>query len=130
MNNIDDRILEEIKNDAENIQIPESLSPDNMMAKIAKKKSEGYFEESIQEEKKNRKKNKISKKIIAWTTGGVATIVAAASLGIILLGSGATKSYDRDINIYSGDLYNSIAEDEFSDEDKVENLSSYETLAQ
>lgn len=130
MNNIDDRILEEIKNDAENIQIPESLSPDNMMAKIAKKKSEGYFEESIQEEKKNRKKNKISKKIIAWTTGGVATIVAAASLGIILLGSGATKSYDRDINIYSGDLYNSIAEDEFSEEDKVENLSSYETLAQ
>lgn len=130
MNNIDDRILEEIKNDAENIQVPESLSPDNMMAKIAKKKSEGYFEESIQEEKKNRKKNKISKKIIAWTTGGVATIVAAASLGIILLGSGATKSYDRDINIYSGDLYNSIAEDEFSDEDKVENLSSYETLAQ
>lgn len=130
MNNIDDRILEEIKNDAENIQIPESLSPDNMMAKIAKKKSEGYFEESIQEEKKNRKKNKISKKIIAWTTGGVATIVAAASLGIILLGSGATKSYDRDINIYTGDLYNSIAEDEFSDEDKVENLSSYETLAQ
>ena len=130
MNNIDDRILEEIKNDAENIQIPESLSPDNMMAKIAKKKSEGYFEESIQEEKKNGKKNKISKKIIAWTTGGVATIVAAASLGIILLGSGATKSYDRDINIYSGDLYNSIAEDEFSDEDKVENLSSYETLAQ
>lgn len=130
MNNIDDRILEEIKNDAENIQIPESLSPDNMMAKIAKKKSEGYFEESIQEEKKNRKKNKISKKIIAWTTGGVATIVAAASLGIILLGSGATKSYDRDINIYSGDLYNSIAADEFSDEDKVENLSSYETLAQ
>ena len=129
MNNIDDRILEEIKNDAENIQIPESLSPDNMMAKIAKKKSEGYFEESIQEEKKNRKKNKISKKIIAWTTGGVATIVAAASLGIILLGSGATKSYDRDINIYSGDLYNSIAEDEFSDEDKVENLSSYESLA-
>ena len=130
MNNIDDRILEEIKNDAENIQIPESLSPDNMMAKIAKKKSEGYFEESIQEEKKNRKKKKISKKIIAWTTGGVATIVAAASLGIILLGSGATKSYDRDINIYSGDLYNSIAEDEFSEEDKVENLSSYETLAQ
>lgn len=65
MNNIDDRILEEIKNDAENIQIPESLSPDNMMAKIAKKKSEGYFEESIQEEKKNRKKNKISKKIIS-----------------------------------------------------------------
>ena len=129
MNNIDDRILEEIKNDAENIQIPESLSPDNMMAKIAKKKSEGYFEESIQEEKKNRKKNKISKKIIAWTTGGVATIVAAASLGIILLGSGATKSYDRDINIYTGDLYNSIAEDEFSDEDKVENLSSYESLA-
>lgn len=130
MNNIDDRILEEVKNDAENIQIPESLSPDNMMAKIAKKKSEGYFEESIQEEKKNRKKNKISKKIIAWTTGGVATIVAAASLGIILLGSGATKSYDRDINIYSCDLYNSIAEDEFSEEDKVENLSSYETLAQ
>lgn len=129
MNNIDDRILEEIKNDAENIQIPESLSPDNMMAKIAKKKSEGYFEESIQEEKKNRKKNKISKKIIAWTTGGVATIVAAASLGIILLGSGATKSYDRDINIYTGNLYNSIAEDEFSDEDKVENLSSYESLA-
>lgn len=129
MNNIDDRILEEIKNDAENIQVPESLSPDNMMAKIAKKKSEGYFEESIQEEKKNRKKNKISKKIIAWTTGGVATIVAAASLGIILLGSGATKSYDRDINIYTGNLYNSIAEDEFSDEDKVENLSSYESLA-
>ena len=127
MNNIDDRILEEIKNDTENIQIPESLSPDNMMAKIAKKKSEGYFEENIQKE--NKKKNKISKKMIAWTTGGVATIVAAASLGIVLLGSGATKSYDRNINVYTGDLYNSIAQDSFSDEDKVENLSSYESLA-
>ena len=43
MKNIDDRILEDIKNDTENIQIPESLSPDNMMSRIAKKKEEGYF---------------------------------------------------------------------------------------
>ena len=55
MSNIDDKILEDINNDAENIQIPDSLSPDNMMAKITKKKAEGYFEENKKEAEKKQK---------------------------------------------------------------------------
>ena len=57
MKNIDDKILEDIKNDTDNIQIPESLSPDNMMAKIAKKKEEGYFAVEENKEKNSGKKN-------------------------------------------------------------------------
>ena len=139
MSNIDDKILEDINNDAENIQIPDSLSPDNMMAKIAKKKVEGYFEENKKEEK-SKKSNKNSKKAIAWMSGGVATIAAAASVGIILFGSGAGKINDHTGNIrefndnsnivHELSIYDAIAENSFSDEGKVEKLSDYEKLAQ
>ena len=134
MNNIDERNLEIIREDAKDIQIPESLSPDNMMAKIAKKKAEGYFVDDVKEDKKANKK-KINKKLIAWISGGAATIAAAASIGIILLGSGVTKTYDKVNNVNAGDfgngnIYNAIAQNYFDDENKVENLSSYESLAQ
>ena len=127
--NIEDRNLEIISKDAQDIQIPEGLSPDNMMAKIAKKKAEGYFAETVQGEKKSKKRSKINKKMIALMTSGMATIAAAASLGIILLGSGAAK-FNSDMSSANDlNLYNSIAENNFDDEHQVENLSSYESLA-
>ena len=123
--NIENRNLEIISKDAQDIQIPEGLSPDNMMAKIAKKKAEGYFAETVQGEKKSKKRSKINKKMIALMTSGMATIAAAASLGIILLGSGAAK-FNSDMSSANDlNLYNSIAENNFDDEHQVENLSSY-----
>lgn len=137
---MEDRELDMIRNDADNIQIPESLSPDNMMAKIAKKKAEGYFEESKKEEKKSKKRHNISKKAIAWMGGGAATIAAAASVGIILFGSGAGKVNDstgkvHELNNNPGivnelSIYESIAKNAFGDENNVEILSNYDKLAQ
>ncbi len=128
MNNDKDiRSLNIIKEDADNVQIPDSLSPDNMMKKIAKMKEEGAFKESKEVnigKKNNKKKNK--RKLMALISGGMATVVAAASLGIILLGPGS-RNVVSDRLVFK-DIYNNIANNNFED-NKVETLASYEDLA-
>ena len=124
MKNIDDRILEDIKNDTENIQIPDSLSPDNMMAKIAKKKEEGYFATEENKEKKSGKK--FNKKLVAWITGS-ATLIAAASLGIVLLGTGIRETHKTDDKMMYSNYYSGVSKDYFEG-DKVNTLFSYDRL--
>ena len=124
MKNIDDRILEDIKNDTENIQIPESLSPDNMMAKIAKKKEEGYF--NVEENKEKKSSKKFNKKLVAWITGS-ATVVAAASLGLVLLGTGMRNEHKCVDKMLYHNYYNCVSE-EYFEGDKVNTLSSFDNL--
>ena len=128
----DTKILDKMNEEAEKIQVPDSLSPDNMMKKIAKMKEEGAFKESEEvnndkKSKRNNKKNKKNKKkLMALISGGMATVVAAASLGIILLGTGARNATDNRL-IYK-DIYSNVVNDSFQG-DKVETLASYEDLA-
>lgn len=133
MNNDKDiRSLNLIKEDADNVQIPDSLSPDNMMKKIAKMKEEGAFKENKEENiskdnKGNKKKNKRNKrKLMALISGGMATVVAAASLGIILLGPGA-RNTTNDRLIYNN-IYTNVANGSFQG-NNVDTLASYEDLA-
>ena len=124
MKDIDDRILEDIKNDTENIQIPESLSPDNMMAKIAKKKEEGYFATEENDEKKGGKK--FNKKLAAWITGS-ATLIAAASLGIVLLGTGIREEHKCVDKMLYPNYYSGVSK-EYFEGDNVNTLFSYDRL--
>ncbi|MEE0862128.1 MAG: beta-propeller domain-containing protein [Lachnospiraceae bacterium] len=119
----DTKILDKINQEAENIQIPDSLSPDNMMKRIAEMKEEGAFKEA-KDNKNNKKRNK--RKLISLISGGMATVIAAASVGIILLGSGA-RNVNNDMMIYK-DVYDNVAQNGFSEE-KIDTLSSYEDLA-
>ena len=140
MKNIDDKILEDIKNDTDNIQIPESLSPDNMMAKIAKKKEEGYFAVEENKEKNGGKKNNTKLAALLSSSAalitGSAALIAAASLGLVLLGTGIIDKGNKgegsgnniiiDKSLYHN-YYNCVSEEYFEGE-KVNTLSSYDRL--
>ena len=123
MKNQHDRILDDIKSDTDKIQIPDSLLPDNMMARIAKKKQEGYFLEEAKKDKNSDKK--FNKKLATWITGS-ATIVAAASLGLVLMGTDIGNKNAEDKMIYKN-FYSGVAENDFAG-NKVSTLSSFDDL--
>ena len=99
---LDEKIMNEIRNKSEDIEIPESLSPENMMKRI--------------QENKN-KPNKFGRRV------RIATSVLAASLALVV-GISATKGLiKKNGNSTGADTNNIIAEG-----NKVESFSSYEEI--
>ena len=120
--------LDAIKTEAESVEIPEGIKPENMMKRIQEKKSQGYFEERKNLINKTVKKKKSGRsKMFAWITGGVATAAIAASLGIIIATSDIS---DRIINQQENktitDYYNQIKDTDSKHE--VATLNGYAEL--
>lgn len=115
-------IMDKIKSDAEAIEIPEGIKPENMMKRIEEKKAEGYFEESNRLDGKKDKEKKKNKRF--WWAGGIATAVTAASLGIIIAGAGLQSSGDR---MVLRDFYSSVKE-QTEENEAMATLDSYGAL--
>lgn len=119
--------MEAIKAEAESVEIPEKVKPENMMKLIQEKKSQGYFEEKTKGINKKHRKGKRFSVI----TGAVATAVTAASLGIIIVGSGVLSGLEGNMSdkMVYGDYRDVIKENTGSDDD-ITTLSGYEQLKQ
>lgn len=116
----ENQILEFIQNKAEDVEIPDSVKPENMMNYIAKKKEEGYFE-GVHKQQENIKRNKRRRNVQRWTIGigAVAAILIVAIVGVSIAHRNGGHN-----SIY--ELYGNIRT---QNDDGVYVLSSYKDLA-
>lgn len=129
MSNMNDKhLLEHIKSDAGDIEIPEGIIPENMMKRLREKKETGYFEESKSDNKGNKRSKK--GKRLAFVTGGVATVLTAASLAVVLLGTGVLNNFydNTDDRMIANDFYTMVSGSKWESESELTTLRSYEDL--
>lgn len=95
------QILNEIQQAASEVEIPDSVKPENMMQYVASKKEEGYFERvnNIQGKIKKNRRKKIIKLTACIGTVAAAIIVAVIGISRIPVNGGSNSLRELHTNV-------------------------------